>query len=152
MKEPVDHILRPQLPWRDSAAITECGYDASKVQTLTRHEFFERLKEFGQQRTAMLTCMTCSDTAKNWGTWEDDPRRALEREIKWEWGLGYRAREDRGQLLRDELMAVAALVEAHREEFDAHVLATQQRRDWLQKKAALEKKKPQTPKLPGSLL
>jgi hypothetical protein len=31
MKEPVDHILRPALPWRgDEGAITECGYDANK--------------------------------------------------------------------------------------------------------------------------
>ncbi len=32
MKEPVDHILRPKLPWRTGeGAITECGYDAAKV-------------------------------------------------------------------------------------------------------------------------
>ncbi len=38
VKEPVDHILRPRLPWRDGSegAITECGYDATKVKTLTR--------------------------------------------------------------------------------------------------------------------
>jgi hypothetical protein len=58
MKEPVDHILRPQLPWRTGGGITECGYDASKVQTLTREEYFARLKDLGQQRCAMMTCMT----------------------------------------------------------------------------------------------
>lgn len=141
MKEPVDHILRPRLPWRgDEAAITECGFDASKVKTLTRAEFSTRLKDMGQQRTAMLTCMTCSDTARRWGTWEDDPRRALEREIVWEYGGGYRPRSDRGERLRDELLALAALVEAHRDEFDAAMTATEQRRDWLEKKAALERK------------
>jgi hypothetical protein len=63
MKEPVDHILRPNLPWRspDEGAITECGYDASKVKTLTRAEFFKGQKDLGERRTAMLTCMTCSD-------------------------------------------------------------------------------------------
>ena len=32
MKEPVDHILRPSLPWRsqDVPAITECGGDVCK--------------------------------------------------------------------------------------------------------------------------
>ena len=48
MKEPVDHILRPLLPWRSSeGAITECGYDASKVKALTRPQYFERLKDLG---------------------------------------------------------------------------------------------------------
>lgn len=36
MKEPVDHILRPQLPWRTDAGITECGYDATKVAGIPR--------------------------------------------------------------------------------------------------------------------
>lgn len=99
MKDPVDHILRPRLPWRgDEGAITECGYDASKVRTLTREEYFQRLKDLGRQRCALLTCMTCADTAGRWGTWADDPRLALEREITWERGGGYRARTDRGGL------------------------------------------------------
>lgn len=146
MKEPVDHILRPQLPWRSpaDAAITECGYDASKVKTLTREEFFQREKEFGKQRMAMLTCMTCSDTARRWGRWGDDPRLALQREIEWERGQHYyaRSREDRGERLKDELIAVAALIEAHREEFEATITANVQRRDWLEKKAALGNRKP----------
>lgn len=135
MKEPVDHILRPSLPWRNDAAITECGYDASKVKTLTRPEYQQRLKDFGQQRTAMMTCMTCSDTAGRWGTWDDDPRKALEREISWEcrW-----RQSDRGVRLRDELLAIADLIAAHPEEFQAAITATEQRRAWLEKKAAHE--------------
>lgn len=137
MKEPVDHIARPRLPWRSSDAdITECGYDASKVKTISRTEFSDRLKNLGQQRTAMLMCMTCSDTARRWGTWETDPCQALDREISWERGERYRARTDRGFRLRDELAAIAALIEAHREEFDAHISSTEQRREWLAKKAA----------------
>lgn len=139
MKEPVDHILRPQLPWRSGgeAAVTECGYDASKVKTLTRAEFFQRLKDFGRQRTAMLTCMTCSDTAGRWGTWDDDPRKAMEREITWE--CGWR-RADKGVRLRDELLAIAALVEAHADEFASLVNAAAARREWLEKKAARAEK------------
>ena len=136
MKEPVDHIIRPSLPWRDGGAITECGYDASKVKALTRDEFSARLKDMGQQRTALLTCMTCLNTAQRWGTWESDPRLAIEREITWE-GSGRYAKKDRGTRLRDELQAIAALVATHRDEFDANVLAIVQRRDWLAKKAAM---------------
>lgn len=141
MKEPVDHILRPALPWRTGEpGITECGFDASKVKTLTREEYVRRYKDLGQQRMALLTCMTCADTARRWGTWEDDPRRAVDREITWEWGGGYRARNDRGQRLKDELLAVAALIEAHRDEFDAHVQETVARRDWNEKKAAVARR------------
>jgi hypothetical protein len=135
MKDPVDHILRPSLPWRspDDAAITECGFDASKVKVLTRSEFFQRLKDLGQQRSAMLTCMTCADTARRWGTWDDDPRKALEREITWE--SGWR-RTDHGWRLRDELLAIAALIEAHQDEFADRVATATKRREWIEKKTA----------------
>lgn len=148
MKEPVDHILRPQLPWRSDAGITECGYDASKVKTLTREDFFARLKELGQRRTAMFTCMTCADTARRWGTWEDDPRQALERDIQWEckW-----RRTDRGVRLRDELFAAAALIAAHRDEFDASISETEQRRNWNEKKAEAAAAKQRRPREPGGL-
>ena len=152
MKEPVDHIVRPSLPWRaPGTAITECGYDASKVKVLTREEFFRREKDLGRQRMAMLTCMTCSDTARRWGTWVDDPRKAMEREIIWEYGGGYRARNDRGELLKDELIAIAALIEAHPDEFAATIQANQGRRDWLEKKAAMKAapKKPTRPPVGG---
>lgn len=147
MKEPVDHILRPTLPWRETAAITECGFDASKVKTLSRPEFFARLKDLGQQRTAMLTCMTCSQTASRWGTWDDDPRVAVQREIEWERGSVYwRARSDRGQRLKDELVAVAALIESHGEEFLGIIETNTKKQDWLERKAAHGRKaKPKNP-------
>ena len=144
MKEPVDHILRPNLPWRspDEGAITECGYDASKVKTLTRAEFFNRQKDLGERRTAMFTCMTCSDTARRWGTWDDDPRLALQREIEWERGSAYsRSRNDRGGRLRDELTAINALIESHREECVVLVNEIEQRRAWNEKKTAMSEKK-----------
>lgn len=150
MKEPVDHIIRPRLPWRSPSdpAITECGYDASKVKAITREQFLQRWKDLGQQRTALLTCMTCSDTARRWGTWEDDPRKALEREITWEGGH-YWNRTNRGTRLRDELTVLAGLAEAHRDDFLAAVAAIEERRDWNAKKDAL-KKRPAQPK-PRSL-
>lgn len=155
MKEPVDHIIRPRLPWRspNDPAITECGYDASKVKTITRVELFQRLKDLGQQRAAMLTCMTCSDTARRWGTWDDDPRLALQREIEWERGGHYwSARSDRGCLLRDELSAIAFLIEAHQGEFATLVTEIAQRRDWNEKKAALQQKPKTRPRDHGGFL
>lgn len=138
MKNPLDHIHRPQLPWRTSTGVTECGIDASKVKTLTRDEYFQRLKDMGQQRTALFTCMTCSETAKRWGTWDDDPRKALEREIHWEsaWRVN-----DRGVRLSDELIAAATLIQNHKDEFDALVDAIEQRREWNAKKEAAQSAK-----------
>jgi hypothetical protein len=146
MKEPVDHILRPQLPWRVDATVTECGFDATKVTTLSRDQYFARLKDYGQQRTAMLTCMTCAQTAARWGTWADDPRKAVEREIQWE--TAWR-RDERGQLLRDELAAIAKLIDAHKDEFDAELLAIEQRRAWLAQKDARQAKEALRPRERG---
>jgi hypothetical protein len=152
VKEPVDHIVRPSLPWRRDIGITECGYEASKVKAITRQEFFQRVKDLGQQRCAMLTCMTCSDTTRRYGAWEDDPRTAIGREVTWErgeyWGRG---RTDRGTMLKEELLAIEALIEAHREEFESIIDINRQRREWLDKKAALQQKpKPKMPpRTPG---
>jgi hypothetical protein len=144
MKEPVDHIIRPLLPWRSDGGITECGYDATKVKAITRAEFFQRKKDLGQQRCAMLTCMTCADTASRWESWENDPRQAMAREIHWERGE-WRPRTDRGTRLHDELIAIAALIEAHRDEFEATITENVGRREWLEKKAA---RKPPAPPMP----
>lgn len=149
MKEPVDHILRPQLPWRTGGGVTECGYDASKVQTLTRDEYFARLKDLGQQRCAMMTCMTCADTARRWGTWDDDPRKAVEREVQWECGWR-RSDNGRGVRLRDELLALAALSEAHGDEFRAHIERLEQQRAWIEKKQGV-KGKPSPSRIRGGL-
>jgi hypothetical protein len=136
VKEPVDHILRPQLPWRigREGAITECGYDASKVKTLTRDEFTARFKDLGQKRMMMFTCMTCYDTARRHGTWEDDPRGAIDREIDWE--IRFWRSNGRGDRLKHELIAIAALIEAHKDEFFDLIDADAKRREWLEKKAA----------------
>lgn len=139
MKEPVDHIERPRLPWRDAGTATECGYDASKVKTITREEFLRREKDLGTQRNAMITCMTCLHTARRWGTWDDDPRMALQRELEWE-GSGRWSRRGRGERLKDELLAIAALVDAHRDEFDGLVTATEQRREWIARKEQMERR------------
>ena len=126
VKEPLDHILRPALPWRESSTLTECGYTASKVKTISRDDFHHRLREYGIKRTAMLTCMTCSDAAKRWGTWSDDPRQAVGREITWE----VLRIPSRGTALLDDLKAIAALIDDHPDEFRELL----ERVQWVNKK------------------
>lgn len=133
MKEPVDHIIRPMLPWRTGGGVTECGHDAGKVPSITRDAYAARLREMGSQRSSMFTCMTCASTAQRWSTWEDDPRKALGREVEWEASW---SRRDNGSQLRDELVAIAALIAAHRDEFDSIIAETRGRREWLKQKAA----------------
>lgn len=144
MKEPVDHIIRPIVPWRkaDEPQMTECGYDSRKVQSLTREQFLKRLKEYGEQRTGLVTCMTCMHTAKRWPTWQDDPRLALSREVEWEaphWGLDRKIHDRRGNRLRDELLAIEALIAAHPEEFRDLLASIDARRQWLERKSKNER-------------
>lgn len=114
MKEPVDHVIRPTLPWR-SQEYTECGRPLNDVtKVITRQEWRERLKDLGKTRAAMITCVTCYEAAERHRTWDEDPVDALRREV----GYGYGRQIDG---LRDELRAVAALVQAHRDEFDGYL-------------------------------
>ena len=69
----------------------------------------------------------------------------MQREIEWEWQNGYSRHNNRGVRLRDELLAIAELVENHRDEFDAHIGATEGRRAWLDRKAANAAAKPKGP-------
>ena len=146
MKEPVDHIIRPRLPWRAEQPITECGYNAASVKTITREQFTARLKEYGQQRAGLFTCMTCMTTASRWPTWQEDARLALQREIEWEavhWNAYVKQviqhRDDRGHLLLDELRAVESLIAAHPEEFRDLIAGLDARRQWLERKSKNER-------------
>ncbi len=115
MKEPVDHIERPVLPWRNpgETALTECGYKSAAVKTISRAEFMARFKEYGERRTAILTCMTCVDTARRWRDWDTSPIEMIAREIQWEgrWG------KEHGHRFQHELRAMALLIAGHRSEF-----------------------------------
>lgn len=148
MKEPVDHIIRPRLPWRSAAdlAITECGYNAASVKALTREQFVARLKDYGQQRAAMVTCMTCMQAAQRWPGWQEDARLALQREIEWEsvhWHAALQKvvqySKDRGHRVLDELLAIESLIAAHREEFQQLIAGADARRQWLERKAKNER-------------
>ena len=124
MKEPVDHIERPSLPWRTGPVLTECGLPAAQVRLVTRTTFLLRVREWGQRRVALTHCMTCEQTARRWLDWSGDPRQAVEREIQWE-GCGRYTNDPRGTLMRDELRAIALLIERYRVEFGDLVHAQQ---------------------------
>lgn len=128
MADKKDHIERPLLPWRiymSNAILTECGLNAAEVKTLTRDQFKAGMIQHGQRRMYLLTCMTCLDTARRWGTWEDDPRQVMLREIHWE-GRG------KDTTLRKELRAIVTLIDRHRDEFVA--LATSDAEMWAELK------------------
>jgi hypothetical protein len=151
MKEPLEHILRPKLPWRADSAITECGINGTSVKVVTRVEHFDRLKALGQQRTAMLTCMTCLHTAERYPDWQTEPRLALGREVEWEHvhysgGRVYTYGQSNGQRLRDELLAVEALIAAHSEEFHKLVTDTVTRREWLERQAESKRQRQPAPR------
>ena len=119
MKTAVDHIARSVLPWRpEESGLTECGLVAASFPTITREAYQARLMDLGQQRAALFTCWTCSDTVNRWRTWGENPVSAMQRETaKYS---PYRSPGDYEDF-RKELVAIAALIAAHREEFDAYI-------------------------------
>ncbi len=116
---PREHVERTPLPWRE-VTLTECGLAVADLKkVLTIDEFRQKVSEQGQQRAAFTTCMTCWHTAIRWRdqTARTGPTDALERELH---------RADTRRELERELYAIAALIEAHREEFDAFVAGLEQ--------------------------
>src|SRR5664279_1178922 len=57
--EQLTHIKRTQLPWRTDDGLTECGRDAAGYLSVTRDDALVQFKKLGQQRFALVTCMTC---------------------------------------------------------------------------------------------
>ncbi|MDO8391035.1 MAG: hypothetical protein Q7V57_11140 [Actinomycetota bacterium] len=115
------HITRTNLPWRD-ATRTVCGkpisqYRPDLVITLADAQSMQR--RLGQQRFALAICMTCANNVGHWAEWDANPIMRFQREINGN-GMG-RDRDD--QVVENELRAVAALIERHREEFDDMVTA-----------------------------
>lgn len=122
--DPLDHVIRASLPWR-SGHLTECGRDLNDVgSAITQQQLQVRVKEHGAQRTAFTVCMTCWSTASaHRETWESDPIAVLYRETQRTGGALVSPRSDRPERVRltAELRAIAALIEAHRDEFDQYI-------------------------------
>jgi len=117
-EEPLAHVRRHRLPWRaDELTKTECGQKPAEFTRVIAHDELRALvKDIGKQRASMQLCMTC------WGrmgwsgreyyqSWDENPESLLERELR------PHGREE--TLIRRELRAIAALVEAHPDEFAA---------------------------------
>lgn len=135
---PVDHIARLPLPWRTEADYTECGKPLADYATdrlVTADEVQARIKRIGKQRAAFTVCMTCADTVFRWsGSGGRNVLGAIEREIQ---ATQYASPPHPGESTRDrsrsermwarrqrleaEVEALAALVAAHREEFDGYL-------------------------------
>jgi hypothetical protein len=111
VRDDLDHVLRPILPWRDER-LTECGRtDVSRA--IGRDEFVAKVRREGKQRSAMTTCMTCWNTALRWKDWRQSPSDVMRRALP-TWPSG----PDRAD---DELRAIAALIAEHRDEFDGYL-------------------------------
>lgn len=108
---PIEHLRRPVLPWQTDRNLTECGRATTGFTVITREECATKIKRQGKQRAAMTTCMTCAETSDRWPTWDTDPVRAVARQVGTAW-------RDTDPVLRDEFLAIAALVAEHRAEFD----------------------------------
>ena len=114
MADEIEHVARPALPWRDDS-LTECGKTTSGRPIISRGALVEKVKQQGQARAAMTTCMTCWQTASRWRNWAEAPSEVMKREVP-QWYQGPKA-----ERLDAELRAIAALIEAHRDEFDGYL-------------------------------
>jgi hypothetical protein len=114
---PLEHVQRTPLPWRTESK-TECGRPAAEYSAvLTRDEFFAKVKKQGKQRAAMSTCMTCMETASRHTTWGESPSSVMSRELT----TGRYDRNMGEKQIDRELRAIAALIEAHGEEFHGYL-------------------------------
>lgn len=107
------------LPWRTDA-LTECGRRASDVtNVITLDDLDDRIRCHGHERSASTVCMTCWETSRTAARWETNPVHVIAREAV-RAGLGDRepCAEPQAARFGNELRAIAALVDAHRDEFN----------------------------------
>lgn len=117
--EPLTHVIRPTLPWRDpSMAMTECGLQADSYPSVSRDEASARWRKLGAQRASLWFCMTCVQTAERWPSWDQDPVGCIGRYTE---RARYRRGDTEGDEFRRELIAIAQLIELHRDDFDGIV-------------------------------
>jgi hypothetical protein len=122
---PMEHVRRVAPPWRPQDR-TECGLPVTGHPVITRDAFLTKVRRQGKQRAALTTCMTCWTTASRNQPWDENPAASLIREAeRYSWldrRYEVKAADDRkaaAAQFRNELLAIAALIEAHQDEFDA---------------------------------
>lgn len=112
-EDPIDHVVRTVPPWREPRH-TECGLDLTEDRAvISREELYARARKLGRQRTLLAHCLTCVETVQRHQTWEKNPGSVIERELGWN--------SKTKELFNRELRAIAAMIEEHRDEFDAFV-------------------------------
>lgn len=107
---PLDHVIRAQPPW-ETRVRTECGKLSVHGVMLTRDEFHAKVRKLGQQRTALTTCMTCWNRASIVEDWAKSPSGCTARWLNRNYGWSHTDQDL-------QLTAIAALIAAHRQEFD----------------------------------
>lgn len=122
---PLDHIAREKLPWRKDR-LTECGRPESDVkgELVTVDDVRARVNRMGKKRASFTVCMTCVESVRYRSeTWEDDPAGVLHRYLERTGGRGRYggSLQSPRERMNAELHAIAALIEAHREEFDGYL-------------------------------
>ena len=115
--EPLKHIARTPLPWRESGK-TVCGKPISQYAdglVVGLEDAAVLSRRLGRQRFALVICMTCAHNADRWTQWEDSPIARMEREVT---GGAFGRREP---ILEYELRSIADMIAAHRDEFNERV-------------------------------
>lgn len=133
---PVDHITRAVLPWRTGADLTQCGKPVTSLagRLVTREDAVTRIKRIGQQRAAFTLCMTCASTSDRHSNPDmDDAVAAVARHVAAAaraWPPTARrtatAEWEERQRLNAEFEAIAALIDAHRDEFAGYLFGREQ--------------------------
>jgi len=117
---PLRHLRRMAPPWADQHR-TVCGRPTTDVANLvTWDEAAALYRKHGQQRAAFLFCQTCiashRHAADRPSRWDEDPAAVV---------TDYASRGRKGwqgdEQTRAELLALADLVNAHPDEYAAHV-------------------------------
>lgn len=119
--EPRAHLPRPVPPWEEQRH-TLCGRpitDVKKMGTLAAYAALA--KREGQRRAAYDYCQTCTERARYAArSWETDPIGIMH-----DWlGRGMYVSDVEREHITASLHALSALIEEHREEFQAHRGAT----------------------------
>jgi hypothetical protein len=130
IQERRDHVVRSMLPWR-LEPLTECGCRISDVENvIALDELDDRIERDGLEPTASTVCVMCWQTSRQSARWETNPIGVIAREAV-RAGLGGSVRADLGSRepssrpeacrFGNELRAIAALIDAHRDEFDDYL-------------------------------
>ena len=111
--EPLRHIVRTSLPWRE-ATKTICGKPITQYApglVLSLGEARALVRDLGKQRAAFVLCMTCASYTDRWAEWESNPVARMEREVV---GGAFGSADPQ---IEAELRAIGLLVARHPDEF-----------------------------------